>query len=133
MAYIKTYKTRNNEARIIFTLGEVTVDAHFKDGNMRDNVFATMTTRDALVQKVVESSPLYGKVVFLDRVVEIAEPKAEEPEKSAIDSLDKITNKDELRQYLANNFNIEAKTIIAPNALKAKVREFGLVLPNMVW
>lgn len=133
MAYIKTYKTRANEARIVFSLGSVTVEAWFKDGNIRDNVFATMTTRDALVQKVIESSSLYGRKVFLDSVIEIAEPKVEEPEKSAIDSLDKITNKDELRQYLANNFNIEAKTIIAPNALKAKVREFGLVLPNMVW
>lgn len=132
MGYQKTYKTRANEARIIFELGDVKVDAHFKDGNIRDNVFATMTTRDPLVQKVIEASPLYSKKVFLDSAVEIAEPKKEEVKK-AVDSLAAITNKDELRQYLVNNFNIKANTIISPNAMKARVQELGLVLPNMVW
>lgn len=132
MAYIKTYKTRANEARVIFALGSVSVDAHFKDGNIRDNVFATMTTRDPLVQMIIEASPLYGKKVFLESSVKIAEPEKKETQ-TTVSTPEKITNKNELRQYLADNFNIDPQTIISPNALKAKVRDLGLAFPNMVW
>lgn len=131
MAYIKTYKTRANEARVIFELGSVTVDAHFKDGNIRDNVFATMTTRDPLVQKVIEASSLFGKKVFLESAIEIAEPVTKAETETTV--LENITTMQELREYIASNFNINIKTITSPNALKAKVREFGLELPNMVW
>lgn len=128
MAYQKTYKTRANEARILFALGDVTVDAHFKNGNVRDNVYATMTTSDALIQKVIESSPLYKKQVFLERSVEIKD--VVKPSSNV--ELDKITTYQEMRQYLSQNYGIDPRAVTSPNALKARMRELGIVAPNMV-
>ena len=130
MAYIKTYKTRANESRILFALGDVTVDAHFTNGNIRDNVYATLTTRDPLIQKVIESSPLYKRQVFLEKSVEIKEAVAAP---SVNMELDKISTMQEMRQYLSKNFGIDIKAITSPNAIKARMKELGVVAPNLVW
>ena len=125
--YRKIYKTRSNEARIPLQLGDVTVDAHFVNGNIRDNQWATLETSDSLVQFVIENSPLFRKRIFLDTVIPIVDESAKDYK------LDEITNKDELREMLMNKFGYDLSKVSAPNSLKARVKELGLALPNMVW
>lgn len=124
--YRKIYKTRSNEARIPLQLGDVTVDAHFMNGNIRDNQWATLETTDALVQFVIENSPLFGKKILLDNTFLI------EDEKPIFD-VEKITTYSQLRDYLVSEYGCDRNKIGSPNAMKARVKEFGIELPNMVW
>lgn len=123
--YIKTYKTRSNEARIPLQLGDVTVDAHFINGNIRDNQWATLTTKEALVQFVIENSPLYGRNIFLESSVLIEEP---EPEKEL--NIDDVTSLQEARDYMVKKYGIVANTIISPNALKSQMKKHQVEFPN---
>lgn len=126
--YIKTYKTRSNEARIPLQLGDVTVDAHFVDGNIRDNQWATLTTRDSLTQYVIEKSPLFGKRIFLESSIEIEEPK---PEKKI--GLEDVTSMAEAREYMVKNFGVNPKAIISPNALKTQMKNHQVEFPNFTF
>lgn len=124
--YRKTYKVRANEARVVFKLGDVTVEGNFHNGNIRDDEWAKMDTSDPLVQCVIEQSPLYGNKVLLESVSEIEEPKEEkrmEPED--------VTTLGEAREYMVKNHGIDIKTISAPNALKSKMKEFDVTFPNL--
>lgn len=123
--YRKTYKTRSNEARIPLQLGDVTVDAHFVNGNIRDNEWAMLTTSEAIVQFVIENSPLFGKKIFLESAFEIEEPVVE-PELT----LDDVKTLADARKYMEANFGIDTKTIISPNALKSQMKNHQVVFPN---
>jgi hypothetical protein len=122
----KTYKTRCNEAIIPFKLGDVTVTATFKNGNIRDNEWAKLETSDPVVQLVIEQSPLYGKAVLLDSMIEIVEEKPE-PELTA----DDVTTLEQAREYLVKNFGMDKRTISAPNALKSAAKGHGVEFPNL--
>ena len=121
----KIYKTRANEARIPIQLGDVTVDAHFVNGNIRDNQYATLETSDTLTQFVIESSPLFGKKIFLEDSIEIEEPK---PEK--VLTLEDVTSLQEAREYMVKNYGVNLKTIISPNALKSQMKNHQVEFPN---
>lgn len=121
----KIYKTRANEARIPIQLGDVTVDAHFVNGNIRDNQYATLETSDTLTQFVIESSPLFGKKIFLEDSIEIEEPK---PEK--VLTLEDVTSLQEAREYMVKNYGVNLKTIISPNALKSQMKNHQVKFPN---
>lgn len=129
MRYLKTYKTRDNEASIPLKLGDVSVTIPFKNGNVRKNEWATYTTADPLVQLVIEKSNLYGRSILLDSQHPIAE---EETKKARMKAAD-VTNIQQLRDYLVEECHIERQKISSPNAMKAKVNELGLEFPNMVW
>lgn len=122
----KTYKTRCNEAIIPLKLGDLTVKATFKNGNIRDEDWAKLETTDPLVQLVIEQSPLYGKVILLDSMYEIEEPK-EEPELTP----ETVTTLEQARQYMVNMFGMEKKTISSPNALKSAMKGHGVEFPNL--
>jgi len=124
--YRKTYMTRANEARIPLQLGDVMVDAHFHDGNIRDNEWATLETTDSLVQFVIESSPLYGKRILLKSSVLLEEPK-EEVEMKPED----VTTLEEARQYLVKNFGVDRRSISAPNAIKSVMKGRAIEFPNL--
>lgn len=123
--YRKTYKTRSNEARIPLQLGDVSVDAHFVNGNIRDNEWATLTTSDALVQFVIENSPLFGKRIFLDSSFMIEEPVVE-PELT----IDDVKTLADARKYMEKEYGVDPKTIISPNALKSQMKNHQVVFPN---
>lgn len=126
--YQKTYKTNCNEARIPIKIGDINVDCHFRNGNVRIGQWATLTTKDAVVQKAIESSPMYGVTIILDKSVEYFEEEV----KAAME-LEDVTDLASLRNLLVEKFHIDRKSISAPNSLKAKVKELGLELPNMTW
>lgn len=125
--YRKTYKTRCNEAIIPFKLGDVSVTATFKNGNVRDNEWAKLETSDPIVQLVIEQSPLYGKAVLLDSMIEIEEQAPAEPEIKPED----VTTLEQAREYMVKTFGIEKRTITAPNALKSQMKGHGVVFPNL--
>lgn len=124
--YFKTYKTHANETRIPLKLGDVTLDAHFVNGNIRDNQWATLETSDPLEQMIIERHSLFGKVIFLEKQVEI-----EEPEEAADMQPGDITTLEQAREYLVRNFGVDKRSISAPNALKAVAREKGVAFPNL--
>lgn len=126
--YIKTYKTRDNEAIINLSIGSVNVTCHFKNGNIRNGEWATLTTRDAVVQKAIEQSELFGS-----RILPSGEPIPFDTKEEKEYDLEKITNVSELRDYLVDRHGIERTKILSPNSMKVKVRELGIELPNMDW
>jgi len=125
--YLKTYKIHENEAVIRLELGNVPVKCHFKNGNVRIGEWAKLTTANMIVQKAIEQSELFGNSIFLD-----GKPIPLEEEKKTIAPAN-ITNVQQLRDYLVNEYGCDRTKIASPNALKAKVSEIGLELPNMTW
>lgn len=125
MRYLKIYKTRANEARIPLRLGDVTFDAHFVDGNIRDKEWATLKTTNPLAQFIIENSHLYGKTILLacDPIPLDGEKEPMKPEE--------VTNYQELREFLVNEYGIDRLKVSSPNAMKARVKELGIELPNM--
>ena len=124
--YRKTYTTRANEARIPLQLGDITVDAHFKNGNIRNNEDAALTTSDALVQFVIENSPLFGKRIFLKDSTPI-----EENEEEKVLELEDVTTTAEARAYMERVYGVLQKTVISPNALKSQMAKHDVVFPNL--
>jgi hypothetical protein len=139
MRYRKIYKIKANEAKVTFKLGEVTVNGHFVNGNIRDNEWARLETSDPLVQLVIESSPLYGNKVMLDAAYEIegseaeeqpkAEPKKEEP--NNIHDTSYVTSQYEARMHMVKFYGENLKSISSPNALKASMKRHGVEFPNL--
>lgn len=126
--YRKTYKTRSNEARIPIQLGDVTLDAHFTNGNIRDNEWATLTTSSSLAQFIIENSPYYGKRILLQSSVEIKEPK-KEPELNP----ENVKTMSEARVYMSKVYGVDMRSISAPNALKSCIAKHGVEFPNLQW
>lgn len=127
ITYLKTYKTHDNEAVITLYLGNVPVKCHFKNGNIRIGEWAKLTTANMIVQKAIEESELFGNKIFLD-----GKPIPIDEEKESFGP-ESITNVAQLRDYLVSKYNCDRTKIASPNALKAKVSELGLELPNMTW
>ena len=122
---IKTYKTRANEAIINLRYADVDVTCHFVNGNVRMGKWATLQTMNDIVQRAIENSPLFGKKILLD-----GEPI---PVNENVVSASDITNVQQLREYLVSEYKCDRTKIASPNSLKAKVKELGIELPNMVW
>lgn len=126
MGYLKTYKTHSNEAIIKLKYAGIDVTCHFVNGNIRMGKWATLTTANEIVQRAIEDSWMFGRSILPE-----GEPIPLEDKKDA-DPAD-ITNISQLREYLVNKHNCNRQKISSPNALKGKVKELGLELPNMVW
>lgn len=127
MRYLKTYKTNSNESVIKLTFANVPVECHFVNGNTRIGQWAKLTTSNEIVQRAIENSSLYGRVILLD-----GEPTPLEEEKKEMDAAD-VTNYQQLREFLVSKYGCIREKIAAPNSMKSKVREFSIDLPNMVW
>ncbi len=127
MAYLKRYKMRINEAIIKLTYAGVDVTCHFENGNMRLNQCATMQTSNEIVQRAIEHSDLYGRHILPD-----GDPIPLEQAKKAF-SPESIVNIQQLRDYLVEECGCDRQKVSSPNAMKAKVKELGLELPNMKW
>lgn len=124
--YLKTYKTRDNESVIKLRYAGVDVTCHFKNGNVRFGKWATLTTSNEIVQRAIESSVMYGKMILPDgEPILIQEKKKTEPED--------IVSYAQLRDYLVSDYGCDRTKIASPKALKAKVTELGIDVPNMVW
>lgn len=79
---IKVYKMNGKtEAHEVFTSpsGKTVYKVAFKKGNLdpKNRVPAKFSTSDPVIQNVIESSPKFGKTIFLDRV--FGEPAAPAP------------------------------------------------------
>lgn len=128
MRYLKTYKTNSNESVIKLTFANVPVECHFVNGNTRIGQWAKLTTSNEIVQRAIESSSLYGRVILPD-----GEPTPlEEEKKEELEAAD-VTNYQQLREFLVSKYGCVREKIAAPNSMKSKVKEFGIDLPNMVW
>ena len=133
MRYRKIYKIKANEAKITFKLGDVTVNGHFTNGNIRDNEWAMLETADPVVQFVIESSPLYGKKVLLDSAYEIegSEDEAPAKEQHTIADTSYVTTQYEARMHMVKFYGENLRSITAPNALKASMKKHGVEFPNL--
>lgn len=128
MRYLKKYKTRDNEAIIKLKYAGVDVTCHFVNGNIRVGKWATCETSNEIIQRAIENSDLYGRVILPD-----GEPiPIDAEEEQRIDPAD-ITTVQQLRDYLVKEHKCDRTKISSPNALKAKVKELGIELPNMKW
>ena len=126
MRYLKTYKTRDNEAVIKLNYAGVDVTCHFVNGNVRIGKWATLQTSNEIVQRAIENSRMYGRVILPE-----GEPIPLDEKK--VVNTDEIVTVAQLRDYLVNEYNCDRTKISSPNALKAKVKELGIELPNMKW
>lgn len=127
-------------------------DAEKLSGVMRRS---TYKTESPIEQYAIEQHPLFkrGKI-RLDSAVETEadirrEKRALENQKARVAAglqkpsedgaenevvtPDDITNIQQLRDYLVKEYDCDRQKISSPNALKGKVKELGLELPNMVW
>lgn len=127
MRYLKRYKTRDNEAIIKLKYAGVDVTCHFVNGNIRMGKWATLETSNEIVQRAIENSDLYGRVILSD-----GEPIPIDAEENRTNPAD-ITTIPQLREYLVKEHKCDRTKISSPNALKAKVKELGIELPNMKW
>lgn len=127
MRYLKKYKTRDNEAVIKLKYAGVDVTCHFVNGNIRMGKWATLETSNEIVQRAIETSDLYGRVILSD-----GEPIPIDAEENSTNPAD-ITTIPQLREYLVKEHKCDRTKISSPNALKAKVKELGIELPNMKW
>lgn len=67
------------------------------------------------------------------RVAAGLQKPSEDEEENGMTTPSDIKTVPQLRDYLVEVYNCERQKISSPNALKAKVMELGLELPNMVW
>lgn len=127
MKYIKTYKTNSNHSVIKLKYADVDVECHFVNGNIRIGQWAKLRTSNEIVQRAIESSNLFGRIILPD-----GEPIALEDEKKPL-TPEEVTDYKSLRNYLVAEHGIDRTKISSPNAMKAKVKELGLEFPNMQW
>ena len=127
MLYLKSYKIRENLAHFNLTYGGVNVECNFKNGNIRIGQWARLRTSNEIVQRAIENSDLYGKIILPD-----GKPIPLEEEKQTVDPAD-ITTVQQLRDYLVKECGCDRQKVSSPNAMKAKVKELGIELPNMKW
>lgn len=127
MRYLKTYKTNSNESVIKLNFAGVPVECHFVNGNVRIGQWAKLTTSNEIVQRAIENSNLYGRVILPD-----GKPTPLEEEVKHIEASE-VTNYQQLREFLVSNHGCDRKKIGLPNAMKSKVNELGLEFPNMEW
>lgn len=127
-------------------------DAEKLSGVMRRS---TYKTESPIEQYVIEQHPLFkrGKIRLESSVkteadirrekralenqkarvaAGLQQPSEDGAENSATIPSD-ITTYQQLRDYLVEEYHIDRQKISSPNAMKAKVKELGLELPNMVW
>lgn len=127
-------------------------DAEKLSGVMRRS---TYKTESPIEQYAIEQHPLFkrGKI-RLDSSVETEadirrEKRALENQKARVAAglqkpsedgaenkvvtPDDITNIQQLRDYLVEECGCDRQKVSSPNAMKAKVKELGLELPNMKW
>lgn len=82
---IKVYKMNGKtESHEVFQMGKTTFKVTFSKGNLdpKNRVPARFATGSKILQVVIESSPKYGKTIFLDKVYGEAAP-AETPAPAA--------------------------------------------------
>jgi hypothetical protein len=82
---IKVYKMNGKtESHEVFQMGKTTFKVTFSKGNLdpKNRVPARFATGSKILQVVIESSPKYGKTIFLDKVYGDAAP-AETPAPAA--------------------------------------------------
>ena len=160
---LKTYSMDGNYNKITIELrqgmGVVRFPIEFTDGDAEmlsgSLKRATYKTESPMEQYAIEQHPLFrrGKIRLESSVETEADirraKKALENEKARVAAgLQKatesgngdniitssdITNIQQLRDYLVSEHGCDRTKIGSPNALKAKVKEFGLELPNMTW
>lgn len=129
-------------------------DAEKLSGTVRR---ATYKTESPIEQYAIEQHPLFkrGKI-RLDSSVEteadirrrqraienekarvaagLQKPSTEDGDvENEVNSPEDIKNIQQLRNYLVKEYGCDKTKIASPNALKGKVKELGLELPNMEW
>ena len=127
MRYLKTYKTRDNEALIKLKYAGVDVSCHFVNGNIRFGKWATLTTSNEIVQRAIETSSLYGRVIL----PEGAPIPIEEEDKPKKDPSE-ITTWAEFRDLLVDEYGCDRSKISSPSAMKARAAEFGIQIPEIL-
>ena len=129
-------------------------DAEALSGNVRRS---TYKTESALEQYAIEQHPLFkrGKIRLegsveteadirrRKRAIEnekarvaagLQKPSTEDGDaENEVNSPEDIKNIQQLRDFLVKEYGCDRQKISSPNALKGKVKELGLELPNIEW
>lgn len=136
---IKKYIMHNvANARIPLTLGDLKINAEFKNGNIANRVPASLITNDARIQMAIEINKNYfGRLILLEWTHAEPGDVAEKPTPAAAPaqkevkplSLEDVKTIDDVKKYLIENHGV-AKNISSLATIKAKVEELGIVFPN---
>ena len=136
---IKKYIMHNvANARIPLTLGDLKINAEFKNGNIANRVPASLITNDARIQMAIEINKNYfGRLILLEwthaepgDIAEKSTPAAVPAQEEVKPlSLEDVKTIDDVKKYLIENHGV-AKNISSLATIKAKVEELGIVFPN---
>lgn len=117
--------------RIPLALGDLKVNAEFKNGNIQNRIPASLITSDPVVQMAIENNKNYfGRLILLEWTH--TDPSDEKPRGTAEPAgmkLEDVKTIDDVKAYLIQNHGV-ARNISSVDTIKAKVAEFGLVFPN---
>ena len=117
--------------RIPLALGDLKVNAEFKNGNIQNRIPASLITSDPVVQMAIENNKNYfGRLILLEW--SHPDPSDEKPRGTAEPAgmkLEDVKSIDDVKAYLIQNHGV-ARNISSVDTIKAKVAEFGLVFPN---
>lgn len=117
--------------RIPLALGDLKVNAEFKNGNIQNRIPASLITSDPVVQMAIENNKNYfGRLILLEW--SHPDPSDEKPRGTSETTgmkLEDVKTIDDVKAYLIQNHGV-ARNISSVDTIKAKVAEFGLVFPN---
>lgn len=117
--------------RIPLALGDLKVNAEFKNGNIQNRIPASLITSDPVVQMAIENNKNYfGRLILLEWTH--TDPSDEKPRGTSETTgmkLEDVKSIDDVKTYLIQNHGV-ARNISSVDTIKAKVAEFGLVFPN---
>jgi len=117
--------------RVPLALGDLKVNAEFKNGNIQNRIPASLITSDPVVQMAIESNKNYfGRLILLEW--SHPDPSDEKPRGTAEPAgmkLEDVKSIDDVKAYLIQNHGV-ARNISSVDTIKDKVAEFGLVFPN---
>lgn len=117
--------------RIPLALGDLKVNAEFKNGNIQNRIPASLITSNPVVQMAIENNKNYfGRLILLEW--SHPDPSDEKPRGTAEPAgmkLEDVKSIDDVKAYLIQNHGV-ARNISSVDTIKTKVAEFGLVFPN---
>lgn len=119
-------------ARVPLALGDLQVNAEFKNGNIQNGIPASLITSDPRIQMAIENDKRYfGRLIKLEWAH--PDPSDEKPRGSEAGgttmSAEDVKTIDDVKAYLIKNHNV-ARNISSLETIKNKVAELGLKFPN---
>lgn len=128
---VKIYKIKANEAVLPLSLGKCKVTAHFKGGNLMSGKWATLSTKDPIVQLAIEQSPRYGRAILLERVIATESESVKAEGKPEVKVVEGPTTINDVITYLREVEGVEVSAMKTMAAVKKQIARLNLQFPNV--